>query len=256
MEDKNIKEDEHVWQTVKAKEVILPSNYEYFPSNLIVRFISKLALILCFLFVMIFGKIFFGYKTKNRKNFYKIKGGCYVVSNHIHPIDAFALAISFFPHRFYITSLKSNLGLPFGFGRIIRILGAIPLPETKDSTVRFMKESKEQIAQNHRIVFFPEGSLWPYKEYIRPFKKGAFRMALENKAPILPMVWTFHKPKGIRKILKRKNPCLRLNILEPYYLMTTGTKGEIIEKARNDVHKLMSDFFNENSEVKRETNPI
>ena len=160
--------------------------------------------------------------------------------------DAFFIGWSLMRRRVYITSLQSNLGLPFGFGKMIRIMGAVPIPEEKKQIPRFRKQFLEEIEWKRKILIYPEASLIPFCDHIRPFKKGAFRLALVEDTPIQPIVFTYRKPKGLYRLFRRK-PCLTLNFLEPYYPSNEGSHAERIERAMTDLHKQMSDFFNEKS---------
>ena len=45
------------------------------------------------------------------------------------------------------------------------------------------------------IVTLRKRSLWPFYRGIRPFKKGAFRFAVNNNVSILPIVITFRGKK-------------------------------------------------------------
>lgn len=49
-----------------------------------------------------------------------------------------------------------------------------------------LQMAREKIRNGTSIVFFPEGTRSPQKEML-PFKKGAFRMALDLNLPLLPV---------------------------------------------------------------------
>lgn len=72
-----------------------------------------------------------------------------------------------------------------------------------------------------------KGSLIPYCKKIREFKKGAFDFAVKNQVPVVPMVFQFREPKGIRKLWKRKQD-VTLTILGP--IMSEGSSEELKEK--------------------------
>ena len=148
--------------------------------------------------------------------------------------------------RVWFTSLQSNLGLPFGFGSFLRRMGAVPIPEKVSLMPRFRKQLLEEIEKKRKVTVYPEAALIPYCDHIRPFKKGAFRLALVENTPILPIVFTYRKPKGLYRIWRRK-PCLTINFLEPYYPTNEGSHAERIEKAMNETHEIMNNFFNEHS---------
>lgn len=242
-----IDENTHQYHTVDAKPVVLKDNYNFFYKNKFKYFGSRFMVIFIGILVMPFVIIFNGFRIKGKKNYRKIKKqGCIFISNHINPGDAFFIGWTLMFKRVYFTSLQSNLGLPFGFGKFLRIMGAVPIPEKKSQIPRFRKQLLEELEKGRKVTVYPEASLIPFCDHIRPFKKGAFRLALVDNTPILPIVFTYKKPRGLYKLWRRK-PCLTINFLEPYYPSNEGSHAERIEKAMNETHEIMSNFFIENS---------
>lgn len=226
------------------KEVILKENYAFYNRSFLFKFAAKTILYLT-RFWIFFAKLLMGIRVKGRKNKYKVKGAI-IISNHIHPLDAFISASNFYFRKVYVTMLQSNLG--FGFvSRYMRLAAAVPIPTERRQLRRFNKETADALKRGDNILFYPEAALVPYCDHIRNFLPGAFHFAVVNNAPIIPCCFTFHKPKGIRKLFSKK-PVIRLTILEPYFISDTGNRNETIEKAKNDVHKIMSDFFLEHSD--------
>lgn len=243
----NTSENEHQYHTVDAKPVKLKDNYNFFYRSKFKYFMSRFVMIFvgCLFYPFIW--LFTGLRVKGRKNYKLVKKkGCILISNHINPGDAFFTGWTLMGRRVYITSLQSNLGLPFGFGKLIRIMGAVPIPEEKKQIPRFRKQFLEELERKRKILVYPEAALIPFCDHIRPFKKGAFRLALVEDTPILPIVYTYRKPKGLYRLWRRK-PCLTLNFLEPYYPTTEGSHAEQIDRAMTYLHTKMSDFFNEKS---------
>ena len=120
-----------------------------------------------------------------------------------------------FPQRMYYPTLKSNFKIPV-IKHIIRILYAIPIPDKQSQKIKFLQQIKEAINNGKTIHFYPEGSLWPYCERIRKFKKGAFRIAVETNKPIIPILYKFEESQGIYKIYKSKK-CIHAKVMEPIY---------------------------------------
>ena len=239
-------ENLHTYKTIEAKPVYLPDDYYFFKQPLFKRFINKIVLFFATLVSQITGKVKFGYKLKGRKNLRKVKGAI-LIANHIHPFDAFLSITSLYPKRAFATILQTNLGLPGG--NFMRMLGAIPIPDRKNLLIRFMEEMKYVLeVKKQKVLIYPEAALVPFSNEIREFKKGAFKFACLANVPIIPMVWTFHKPRGLYRLFKKK-PCLHLTALEPYYVEKLETKHQTIEKALNDCHKIMDDYFKTHNEV-------
>lgn len=251
MEEKKASYDEnlHTYKTIEAKPIYLKDDYYFFKQPLYKRFFNKILMFFVTLVCQTIVRLQIGYKIKGKKNLRGVKGAI-IVANHIHPSDAFMIATAFYPRRVFMTMLQTNLGLPGG--KIARTLGGIPIPDRRNLLERFMQEMKYTLETKKQLVgIYPEAALIPYSNEIREFKKGAFRFALLADVPIVPMVWTYHKPRGIYKLFKKK-PCLHLNVLKPYTVTKLEKKHETIDKALNDVHDIMESFFKENTEINQE----
>jgi 1-acyl-sn-glycerol-3-phosphate acyltransferase len=241
-------ENEHTFKTIEAKPVDLPEDFDYFGQKRHTRILSKILVFLIkVVFVYFYGFIFLRFRIKNKKIFkaYRKKGAV-IVSNHVHQFDSFLLGASFFPKRIYYTMLKTNLGLPI-VGKLFHIIGGAPIPDSKEGIVRYQKLLNEQLAGNNMIAVFPEASLRPYCDHIRPFKKGAFRFAFNANVDIIPMVFIFKKPTGLYKYLKRK-PCVELHILPPYQLKHLETKYETLSYNTDELQKIITAYYTTHSD--------
>ena len=145
------------------------------------------------------------------------------------------------PHKTYFPTLKQNMEIPVING-IIRLLHAIPIPEMVSAKREFRKAIHHLLQEGETVHFYPEASLWPYYTKLRSFKKGAFDFAVENKVPIVPLVYTFHKPKGFRAIWKEK-PDIKVTILQAVYPDFSKEKKEQIEDLKKRCHTMMEEMI-------------
>ena len=238
-------ENKHTYDNgFHPKEVVLKENYKFYNYNIFFRFFGYLLLVITRIWLII-PKLIMGFKIKGNKNRKGVKGAI-VISNHIHMLDAFFLAASFYGTKTYVTMLQSNLG--FGIvSKYMRIAAAVPIPTERRLLRRFNEQTKDALNRGKNIIIYPEAALMPYCDHIRNFLPGAFHYAVVNDAPIIPAVYTFHKPKGLRKLF-RKKPVIHLNFLEVYHITQTGNRSEDIKKTCNDLNKIVTDFFNNNSD--------
>lgn len=246
-ENINLEEEKEYENGFKPKEVHLKENYKFYRRGLFYRIWNK---IVVYIFAIIFGfyKLICGYKKIGKKNLKKAKGAM-IISNHVHAFDVILFLSSFARHKLiYATTLESNLGFPI-VSRLFTGGGAVPIP-TKSLTLmrNFKKGTLKTLNDGYPILFFPEGHLVVECKRIRPFMSGAFHYAFDSTKVIIPAVLTFHKPKGIYKILRRHKPCIHYNILEPYYIKDLGTKKITINQAIDDVYKIMNDYYQTNSD--------
>ena len=245
--DNEIKDEDYQYDNgFHPKEVKLKSNYRFYRKNIFYKMLNKFWIILDTIY-MIFPKyLLWGYKTVGKKN-KKYAKGAVIVQNHVHPMDGFTLLSAFPSKRIYITMLESNLG--FGIvSHIFRNCGCVPIPTDSTMFKKFYRKTIETLKEGYTITVFPEAMLYPYCNHIRKFHNGAFKFAYDSNKVILPCVTTYHKPKGFYKLVRRKKPCIHYNILEPYYIEDLGNKKLSIDKAMEDVHKIMFDYYEKNSD--------
>lgn len=227
------------------REVKLKPNYKFYNRNVFFVFFSTIVIYITAFFLFFIGKICWGLKVTGKKNLKNVKGAI-TISNHTLQQDGFINVASLLPRKTYITMLQSNLGFPV-VSNFMRIAAAVPIPEDRHLFVRFLKETKDIIKKGKYVHIYPEAALKPYCDHIRPFMPGAFHIAYQANAPIIPIVFTFHKPKGIYKLYKKK-PVIRQNILAPYYPDFSLPRKEGIKKMTDDLYQIMSDYFTANSD--------
>ncbi|MBO5772196.1 MAG: 1-acyl-sn-glycerol-3-phosphate acyltransferase [Clostridia bacterium] len=177
-------------------------------------------------------------KIKGRENLKKhkdvIKQGIVSVINHVHMWDFIGIMRAVLPYVPHIPVWDKNMR---GENRVlIRYNNGIPIPVgDMRATHAFSKTIDNLLQQGKWVHFSAEGSMWEFYRPIRPFKKGAFYFAVNANKPVLPMAYTFRKPKGLQKIF-HKNPLLTLHIGEPIFPDTTLPKHEAIEKLTVEAH--------------------
>lgn len=244
-------DNEHTFQTIKARPVKLKENYDYFNLKWYRRFLSRFSVFLVLTLMKFFiGPIFFGFKVKNKKILKvakKEKTGYIFISNHIHPLDSFLSGSAIYTKNLYYTMLMTNLGLPVA-GKTLKFLGGAPIPEEIKFLRGFRNQMKIVLEKGAWVAVYPEAALKPYHDSIRPFKSGAIRFALDNEVKILPMVFVLKKPKGIYKLYKRK-PLLHLHILEPYELVLKDSKKETLTYNSDKLHEIMSKYLEKQNQL-------
>lgn len=108
----------------------------------------------------------------------------------------------------------------------------------------FLKAAKE-VDKGNNLIIFPEGTIWPFAPKLKPFKNGAFKMAIEKQVPIVPITFVrnfkllktgafFKAPArpGISEVI----------IHEP--IETKGMKETDMLSLRNQVFEIIQSPFN------------
>jgi len=110
--------------------------------------------------------------------------GYVVVANHESTADPFLL--SFLPWDMRWVAKEELFHLPV-IGWLMRFSGDIPLRRGDRASVeKMMGEARAALSLGQSIMMFPEGTRSASGE-LGPFKDGAFLLALEANAPILPV---------------------------------------------------------------------
>ncbi|MCE2940450.1 MAG: lysophospholipid acyltransferase family protein [Gemmatimonadota bacterium] len=106
------------------------------------------------------------------------------VSNHESYADIFL--ISHLPWEMKWISKETMFRIPC-FGWMMQMAGDIRLRRgERSSAVAAMQAARDRLARRVSVMIFPEGTRSRDGEML-PFKDGAFRLAIETGAPILPL---------------------------------------------------------------------
>lgn len=100
-----------------------------------------------------------------------------------------------------------------------------------------IKKMKAAIENNHSVVIFPEGT-FSYASGLRPFKSGAFQLAVDMQTPICPVAL-----KGTRKLLRAGSWLLtpqKLTVTFSNSVIPSGTDWQEVTRLRLEVRKVIS----------------
>lgn len=110
--------------------------------------------------------------------------GYVVVANHASLADPFLL--SFLPWDMRWVAKEELFRMPV-LGWLMRLGGDVPLRRTSKSSAKEMAAAcAETLARGLSVMIFPEGTR-SKDGTLRPFKDGAFRLAIETQSPVLPV---------------------------------------------------------------------
>jgi len=150
------------------------------------------------------------------------------VCNHVHKMDSALIASAFYPRKPVFPTRPEKVYRIFP-GIIFNLLGCVSIPRTPGETHTFFREMKRMLNEGKIVHFFPEGFISPYGKELQSFKRGAFFLAAQAQAPVVPMAISFHEPRGGYKII-RKKPVMLLTIGEPMQPVSPNVKED--ESAR------------------------
>ncbi len=111
--------------------------------------------------------------------------GYVVVANHQSNADAFLL--SYLPWDMRWIAKRELFGVPV-VGWLLRLSGDIPVRRgDRESAERMHEQARDTLERGLSVMIFPEGTR-SRDGHLQPFKDGAFRLAIEAHAPVLPIV--------------------------------------------------------------------
>lgn len=118
------------------------------------------------------------------------RGSYMLVSNHQSAIDP-PIHLAYLPVSVRFLAKKELFRIPI-FGQAMRAVGMVEIDRTAHGAAH--RSINRQVARvmdmEKSLIIYPEGTRTADGQ-LRPFKKGAFRIAVDNGLPIVPL--TLHK---------------------------------------------------------------
>jgi len=169
------------------------------------------------------------------------EGPAILCSNHESIVDPFILGMT--THRVIHYMAKAEL---FGYPVLKQLMigsGVFPV-ERGAADGRAMAHGRELLERGELIGIFPQGTCLPYR--IRPYRRGAARLALETGTPIVPvcMIGTERilrpgKPKlGLPKVRIRAAPPIEVERGEP----TPDAAAALTARVERTVEELRGEY--------------
>ncbi len=152
-----------------------------------------------------------------------------VVANHQDNLDLFVCG-AVIPKRTVSVGKKSLLLLP-GFGILYWLAGNVLINRgNSQNSKTIMNASTEALTKGKRSIWvFAEGTR-NKGENMLPFKKGAFRMAIEAGVPIVPICVSSYA--GRLDLNKINSGTVNVKVLEPISTegMSTKDSGQLMDE--------------------------
>jgi 1-acyl-sn-glycerol-3-phosphate acyltransferase len=158
------------------------------------------------------------------------RGPYVVVANHQSMLDI--LLLSRLPREMKWLAKASLFRVPW-VGWMFTIAGDIPVRRgDSESASEVLRKARDYLANGMNVMIFPEGTRSETGS-LRPFKSGAFRLAIDAGVPVLPVAVS-GTASGLPKGDPWVRPCRAVaRILEP--VEVTGHGPEDSTRLRDEV---------------------
>ena len=230
-------EDDFAENNSNIKKVKIDKNYKYLHKNIFWKFGAFIVYRLVFYVpAFIYSKVKFGLKIEGKekiKNYKKHnKKGYFVYHNHTQEVlDTFLPSIVNIPKKAYIIANADNVSIK-GLKTANKMMGAIPIPEDKESTKKFLEALNYYLEKGKPISIYPEAHVWPYYTGIRNFKSVSFKYPVKQNVPIFSCTTTYQKNTKYKiKVV--------LYIDGPFYPNVDLPLKKAQENLRNQVYNTM-----------------
>ena len=161
-------------------------------------------------------------------------GRAVLVPNHDSLADILVCGALFRPFKF--VSKESVFKVPV-LGWAMRMLRYIPLRRGERASVTAMMQMcRETLRSEHPVLLFPEGTR-SEDGVVRPFKDGAFQLAVETDSPVYPIILA-----GTRDALPKHGfvapleSHVRMRVLDPVY---PAEFGHNVDRLRDHVRTVI-----------------
>ena len=191
------------------------------------------------------GAIVFGvWRVNGRKKLKKI-GACITTSNHVGYLDAVLTLRATGMQNRYIVAAPHNCKSTLG-GKILCSAGELPLPISYKG-MRPFTEMLEYVSERKKakIHFYAEKSMWIDYRKPRPHKDGAYFYADKLDIPVVPMLYCFKEPRGLRKLFHLKKAVIKIG--DPIYvnkdLPPRERKADLAQRTYAATAELYEQFY-------------
>ena len=120
--------------------------------------------------------------------------GAIITCNHFNPLDCFTVERIFQRSKQYrkkrlfkVIREGNYTNFPGMYGYLFRNCDTLPLSSNKKTMYNFLMAVDTILQRGDFILIYPEQSLWWNYRKPKPLKNGAFKFAVKNQVPVIPL---------------------------------------------------------------------
>ena len=143
-------------------------------------------------------------QVKGMENLNGVKGGAILTCNHFNPFDCFTVekvfrrSVHYRRKKLFKVIREGNYtNFPGLYGFLFRNCDTLPLSQNKKTMYNFLKAVDTILQRGDFILIYAEQSLWWNYRKPKPLKNGAFKFAVKNRVPVIPIFITMEDSSRI-----------------------------------------------------------
>lgn len=165
-----------------------------------------------------------------------------IVCNHTSYIDIVALGLVM-PTKVSFMAKQELAKIPL-FGIFFKTVDiGVNRSSIKDAHKAFTI-AQEKLKSGISIVIFPEGTIWDKVPQLKPFKNGAFKLAIDAKVPIVPV--TFYNNFRILPDMKTEFYPYQMKFIVHRPEITNHLKEEDSDALKNKIFAIIENELIDN----------
>lgn len=136
-------------------------------------------------------------EIKGLENLNGVKSGAILTCNHFNPFDCFTVEKVFRSSDHYgekklfkVIREGNYTNFPGLYGFLFRNCDTLPLSQNKKTMYNFLMAVDTILRRGDLILIYAEQSLWWNYRKPKPLKNGAFKFAVKNQVPVIPLFIT------------------------------------------------------------------
>lgn len=133
-----------------------------------------------------------------------LESGAILTCNHFNPFDCFTVEHLFRTsvHKgrkqlFKVIREGNYTNFPGFYGFLFKNCNTLPLSQNKRTMYNFLQAVDTVLRRGDFLLVYPEQSLWWNYRKPKPLKNGAFKFAVKNNVPVLPIFITMEDSEEI-----------------------------------------------------------
>ncbi len=226
---------------------LMPEDVDYLKK----KFTSKIKTAIATVIAKNFNKTFkkkYNIQVIGEENLRAVSTGGIITSNHFSRYENLcvynAVQKADKKRKVNFVIREGNYFMPGSIGFMLKNYYTLPLSSNMRTMINFKKAVKELLNRKEFILIYPEQSMWWNYRKPKPFKSGAFTLAVQNNVPIVPCFVTMKVVAGYDED-GFPNQEYTIHVMNPIYPNKEKTSKENVDYLMSENFRLCKEKYEE-----------